>query len=206
MKRAAVFCLAAACFLWAGVAAQASEINSDTITWGSSITASPRLNWVGGPGNGVLFMPGTGFSVNQSAPFTSTDLSTKLFAFSSASIGNPQQVKDAPFSLVMNVTDLKSGISGAVTFTGTLDGKIWSSGSTLTATFNSAMDQQLHLGHDIYNVAFESFVPPSGNGPNEFGSFVFDVSVHHNPEPSSLVLAAIGVPLFGMIRRRRRKS
>jgi hypothetical protein len=31
------------------------------------------------------------------------------------------------------------------------------------------------------------------------------VKVQHNPEPSSLVLAGIGMPLFGLILRRRRR-
>ena len=32
------------------------------------------------------------------------------------------------------------------------------------------------------------------------------VSVTHNPEPSGLVLAGVGVPLFGVMLRRRRKA
>jgi hypothetical protein len=205
MNRAAVFCLAAACFLGASPA-RASQIDSSNINWGYRFSASPALTPIGtGADRGVVFLTGSGASNQmQSAPYAATPISTSVWTLSNASSDSPQQVAGAPFALVLNIHDKASGITGAVTFTGDLNGNLWKSGSTLQPTFNSPLTESLHLGHDIYDVSFKSFTPPSGNGSP--GQFVFNVTAHHNPEPSSLVLAAIGAPLFSLALRRRRRA
>jgi hypothetical protein len=53
-------------------------------------------------------------------------------------------------------------------------------------------------------VSFAGFTPPQG--ADQPGKFVFDVTVRHNPEPSALVLAGMGMPFFGMVLRRRWRS
>jgi hypothetical protein len=200
MKRAAVLCLAAACFLAGQSTAQASPINID---WSYRISATPMFM---GTGGGVLYMPGSTGTTNMStAAFAPTEVGTNFWTLSRATQANPDSLKDAPFALVLHIDDKASGISGAVTFSGVLNGNIWATGSSLQSTLTSSPTQQLWLGHHIYDVSFASFKPPAGNGLGNYGRFAFDVSVHHNPEPSSLVLAGIGAPLFGVVLRRRRQ-
>lgn len=204
MNRAAVLGLMAVCFLGTGPA-RASQIDSSNVNWGYHFSASPTLSPINGANRGVIFLTGSGASSHmQSAPNAATPISTSVWTLSNASSGSAQQVSGAPFALVLNIRDQASGITGAVTFTGNLNGTIWNSGSTLQPTFNSPTTESLHLGHEIYDITFKSFTPPSGNGKP--GQFTFTVSAHHNPEPSSLVLAAIGAPLFSLALRRRRRQ
>jgi len=205
MNRAAALSLTAACLLGCATAAPAGPIASDNIAWGYQFSVSPQYQSIGG---GYIFLPGNGASDNMSsAPFSPKDVQTSLYTRTDATQANPHVVTDAPFALTLNITDKGSpSVTGAVTFSGFLNGSVWNTGSNLTPTFTPAMaSQTLQLDHHIYDINFESFKSPTGNGPpGHSGAFVFDVSVHHNPEPSSLVLAGIGAPLFGMVWRRRR--
>jgi hypothetical protein len=205
MNRAAAFCLAAACFLSAGSVTQASTISSSEFSWGYRFVPSGHDTHVIASNNafGVISLAGFGHNDNMhTLPGQTADISTRVWAFSTASASNPQKV-DVPFTLHLRLTDHASGLSRFVTFSGDLKGNLWKGGSTLSPTFSS-MTEKVDIDHHLYTVKFESFTAPQGLANP--GKFVFDVSVQHNPEPSSLVLAGIGVPFFGLALRRRRRA
>jgi hypothetical protein len=206
MNRTAAFCLAAACFLSAGSAAHASNISSSDINWGYRFVPSGHDTHLIANNNaiGVVSLAGHGHNNHMhTAPGATTDISTLVRAFSTASASHPQTV-DVPFTLNLRLNDHASGLSGYVTFSGDLQGNLWRGGSSLTPTFTSPLTQHVDINHHLYTVTFESFKAPQGLGHP--GKFVFDVSVQHNPEPSSLLLAGIGAPFFGLALRRRRRK
>ena len=205
MNRTAAFCLAAACFLLVG-SAQASTISSSEISWGYRFMPSGQDTHLIASNHAIGIVSFSGLGHNNHMHTTAgatADISTRLSAFSTASANHPQTV-DVPFTLKLRLSDHASGMSGYVTFSGDLKGDIWKHGSSLTPTFTSPLTQTVNIGHHDYTVTFESFTAPKGHGHP--GRFVFDVSVQHNPEPSSLVLAGIGVPFFGLALRRRRRT
>jgi hypothetical protein len=61
-----------------------------------------------------------------------------------------------------------------------------------------------NLNHHIYDISMGEFTAPEGTGTGELGSIAVDISIRHNPEPSSIVLAAISVSAFGCRRLTRR--
>lgn len=198
MNRAAVLCLAAACFLSAGPAARASNINWSYhfVPDGHSVNFIHSNNAFG-----IVGLPGSGSGSHSSAPDSTTTISTKIWSFSTASASNPQAV-NLPFAINLKITDHASGVSAYVSFSGALSGNIWKNGSSLNPTFSSPLTQAVDIDHHLYTITFKSFTPPEGTG-HATGSFTFDVKVQHNPEPSTLVLAAIGVPFVGLRLRRR---
>src|SRR6185437_13201855 len=202
MKRAAVLCLAAACFLWASSDADASPVSSSEFNWGYHFEpAGHPLTFITNHNAlGVIGLPGNGGSNHMHTRSTTTvDISTKLWAFSTASAINPQTVTNLPFAINLRLSDHASGFSEYVSFSGTLNGTLWNNGSNLRATFISPRTADVNIDHHVYTVTFEKLTQPSGLGHP--GAFVFDVNVQHNPEPSSLVLAGIGMPLFGLVSR-----
>ena len=198
MKRAATLCLAAACFLSAG-AAQASNIS-----WSYHFVSSGHNTHfiTNHHAFGFVNLPGNGSGHLSTAEGATTDISTRIRSFSTASASNPQTV-NIPFAIDLKITDKASGLSEFVSFAGTLNGNIWNNGSTLQAHFSSPLTASLDIDHHVFTVSFESFKAPGGAGHP--GNFTFDVKTSHNPEPSSLVLAALGVPFFGLTLRHRRR-
>ena len=198
MNRAAAICLAAACFLSAGSAAHASEIS-----WSYHFVSDGHpINFVhSNKAFGLVGLPGNGSGSLHTSAGATTDISTKIWSFSTASASHPQSVGNLPFAINLKITDRASGVSAYVSFSGILSGNIWNHGSTLSAKFSGPTTQQVDINHHLYTVSYESFTPPEG--PGHAGKFTFDAKAQNNPEPSTLVLAAIGVPFFGVSLRRR---
>jgi hypothetical protein len=201
MNRTAAFCLAAACLLSAGSAARASTISSSEFSWGYRFVPSGHDTYLIASNHavGIVSLADLGHNDHMlTASGVTADIHTGVWAFSTASASNAQKV-DVPFTLNLRLTDHASGLSGYVTFSGDLRGNLWKGGSTFTSPLTLPVD----INHHDYTVTFESFTAPQGLGHP--GQFVFDVSVHHNPEPSTLVLAGIGAPFLGLTLRSRRR-
>ncbi len=211
MNRATTLCLAAAGLLAADSAVRASQIvpmpaERVGIDWGYHFEPSGhRLNFItSGNAFGIIGLPGTGGNNDMhTVSGATTDISTRIWSVSSATAAHPQTVSDLPFAINIRLTDKASDLSEYVSFGGALNGKLWNNGSTLRPTFFGPLSKSVDIDHHLFTVSFESFTPPAG--PGHPGKFVFDVKVNHNPEPSTLVLAGIGAPLFGLLLRRRAK-
>jgi len=211
MNRASALCLTAACLFGTDFAVRASQIVPQppvpaSYGWGYQFkSAGHELNFVtSGKAFGVIILPGTGGSDNMnSLAGVASAVSTKVYGYSTASAAHPQSVSDLPFAVNLKLTDTPSGLSEYVSFGGALNGNLWNNGSTLSPTFSGPLSKTLDIDHHLFTVTFASFTPPAGL--DHPGQFVFDVKVNHNPEPSTLVLAGIGAPLFGLVLRRRSK-
>ncbi len=203
MKRAATLGLAAACFLCAGPAARAGLITSSASnTWSYQFSAQPPFTFFDKSNHQtVITMPGNSSSVTSN-PGTTTSISTRLYTVSNAPVSDPLPISAMPYTLDLKITSPNGKVSDFV-YTGTLNGEVWKNGSTLTPTIPLLTSSAAPGSDPTFDVKFDSFRLVSGAGPFQGVVFNFDVS-YHNPEPSSLVLAGIGVPLFGLFLRRRR--
>ncbi|HEY7424649.1 MAG TPA: PEP-CTERM sorting domain-containing protein [Gemmataceae bacterium] len=134
-----------------------------------------------------------------------------------ATFGGPS----ADYSLRLTLHDSASGASGSLTFGGNLSGFInlpdEGAPAPITNTFLGPTTQTLTLGGNLYTVTMGSFVPPDnptgptgGEGPWAYGSISASIAVqpaaNSTPEPSSLVLACLGLPSLGLARWFRRRK
>jgi hypothetical protein len=206
MKRLNVLGWAVGCLLLAASTAQADAI-STSYNWGYQFVADgSRWNMINNNNalGVVLVSPGIDPLFKQTAAGVTSAVSTPIMAWSSATMAHPQTVSDLPFAINLRLIDRASDVTEYASFGGTLSGNIWDHGSTLSPTFLSPLTQTLNIDHRLYTVSFAGFTPPQG--ADHPGKFVFDVTVRHNPEPSALVLAGMGMPFFGMVLSRRWRS
>ncbi len=116
---------------------------------------------------------------------------------------------NTPITLNIDFADpAHPGSDVAVSFTGTLAGTLGSGHSSLFLQF-AAQSANIDLAGNPYAVSIPATsILVSGNGSqNPFGVHVQYTGVMTTPfvpEPSALLLAAFGVPLLGLMRRRKR--
>jgi hypothetical protein len=111
------------------------------------------------------------------------------------------------YGLTMHLTDLGSGKSGDVSFTGVLNGSL-SSTFNLTNSFPNST-QSLNLGGNQYTVTPGLFVPPTQGVPGSVGANVSvtpGAAINDVPEPTALLLAAVGASALGLQRWRRKRQ
>ncbi len=198
MKRKSALCVIStlAVLLLAG-----SQARADLIPWSYDWSLSSASVQSDTQASKITFTNYSSPSMAGSSDVTAANLSI----YSAAPANVKDHFTDRPYSLVMVITDQATGIKGAVTFTGLLSGWVSSQGSSITNTWDGPVSETVHLGHHLYTVTADPFAPPTLTG---MGGFTFDVKVQNNPEPSSLVLAGLGLSAFGAagwrrVRRRR---
>lgn len=198
MNRATALCLAAACFLSAGSAAHADQIAYSISTTTPSIFFDHTFG-------GIKLTNGSGILP------TSGTISTNMTAFSFASPAWPQSI-NTPVNL--NLTDTTTGQSQSLSL-GAITGNLAMIGSSLS--FQSSGLQSATFGSSTYNISFANATFSPGTLLS-YGSLSFNVSdppsgpvtppsgtTSGTPEPSSLLLAGIGMPLLGVFLRRRKR-
>ncbi len=133
---------------------------------------------------------------------------TQLVASSDPDIGGDGNFggPSANYSLSLALRDDASGTSGALTFRGNLSGWTFQGGpAILTNTILGSTTQTLTLGQDLYTVTIGPFVNPSGAQDGSISaSIAVQPAVNSAPEPSSLMLACLGLPPLGLARWLRR--
>jgi len=129
-----------------------------------------------------------------------------------------------PWTAQLTLVDNKTNTSGTLTFTGVLNG----GPPNITNTITGPSEQSLNLGGDRFDVTFVPFIPtfkdalllPTGwTGPpyppqHSFGNpsqgwiyaSIMENGVLPAPEPSSLLLACLGLPSLGLAGGFRRRN
>jgi hypothetical protein len=172
-----------------------------------------------------------GFTFSNES-FSSTDgnaliQATKIYSWSTADEANPDRITALPYHFGLEIRDDLTAQTAQLSFEGNLTGRFWGTGSALTNTFTGDTTQTAQLGGREYAVSLTDFTAPTGTGLDHGGSINASVTVRslseqspvetppvseeptepvQTPEPTSLLLAAVGLPALWMARKRRVKQ
>ncbi len=158
------------------------------------ITLTPGAITISGGNPGVALGNANIVAVNLTA-----------FTFAPTSNGKPYQFTNSPYHLGITLTDVDSGQSGTLHFSGVFDGDFTAWKMGLGTRFTSTPQQSLILGRHRYSVTLGHFTPPDPPAEGGAGSISASVSVQpvSAPEPSALLLACSGLvgAAFSCLRR-----
>jgi hypothetical protein len=184
-----------------------AEFISWSYNWTPTVSAVPADS----PGTGKILLTNeaTGSAINSS-DIVATDIRT----VSTAPYNKPDTFTSAPYGLALTITDKASNASGTVTFTGVFNGTLTALSSNITNTFTGPQVQVLQLGSNSYTITMGNYTPPPPPGAVNAGaiSAYAQVAVQSGtqgppplPEPSTLVLAGLGLSLAGGAAWRRKR-
>jgi hypothetical protein len=198
MKRAHVPFLAAIVV----TALSTCTANADFIEWRYNWKASPNVVSANDPEDGHIRIDAGG---PHQIDGRSDIVAATLKAFSDGVGKDLGYFTNKAYSLTVRIWDQASHVWGEATFSGVLNGYLSAQSSNIHNTWTSSQTQTLHLGHHLYTVHIGPFVAPGAPGTNSLGSIGADVKVTNNPEPSSFVLAGLGLPMVGLLVWKRRR-
>jgi hypothetical protein len=209
--------LAVCAALTAGLTQSArADLITGSVQFDPSLSTTKVYSTVGDPKDpdpGIAFKNWTSTAFTNVALPVHGTITGDLVAFGlekapSAHFGG--QGNGTPFGLTFDIHD--GNISGAITFSGLLHGTLKKDAggketSTLSIDWLGATTKSLDLDHHIYQLSISDLVR-SGTFADTagLGQFDVDVKVTHNPEPASLVLAAIGLPALSLTWLRRKRK
>lgn len=185
-----------------------SPVLAGPIAWNYSTTISstsdPSINqsWVrdGGSGAGGSWLLWVDYASQQqptgeSGSASSIPLGAGFPRFHNAATDSPKTL-DPNFRVTVALTDVASGQSGSVSFTGffTAPDNALDLIDPVSIHYTSPVERSIALGGNRYDVTFR--IPP-----NLGETFVADVGVSATPEPTTLCLVGAGVcAMFGLRR------
>jgi hypothetical protein len=182
-----------------------SQVRADQISWSYGFSLSSTSIKSNESSDSISITPLSG-TLTGTLPTAATITAVNLQTIANASAKDPAVFSNAEYTLTMRLTDLSSGLTAAVTFEGMLNGTLSASGASLTNEFVGQKTFSFNLNHHIYDISIGSFTAPGSPGSGDLGSIDVNVSIHHNPEPSSFLLGALGLPAFGFMARRWRRQ
>ena len=191
--------------LLAGAAAHAEPIWS--YTWSSSPGVVTSNDGTLGK---VTLLPGSGGPITGNAFGQNFLLASSLEA--SAGTTSTATFTNRTYGLAIHLTDLASKTSHDLSFAGALSGTLGKVNS-LTNAFTGPTTQSYKFADgNLYTVSIGLFKPPAPGTPGQIGANVLVTGsgtvtppVNNVPEPTSLVLAGLGISAVG-VRYWRRKT
>lgn len=194
---------ALALLLVAGTGARA-----DFIEWSYNWDRNP-VSVLSDSGNGSVAFTNEPL---KNATGSSDTVATNLKANSLANANAPDRLNNTgAYSLTLTLTDKVSGQTGSLTFSGKLGGTFSKDSANVTNQFTGALSQSLFLGANNYTVTVGPYSPPGPPSASNFGSIaahvdVSTISIQKVPEPSTLLLAVLGLSGAGAASWRKRRS
>jgi hypothetical protein len=186
---------------------------ADLIGWSYDWGRTPLAVSADGSGTGAINLatsPGTPIVGDSNI------IAVNLTTASSATDTTPDTFTNKAYSLTLTLTDGPSQATGQVTFNGHFDGTLSATNASIKNTFDGDTTKTLRIGNDFFTVTIGPYTPPGAPNASLTGSISAFVSVNQGPvveppvpipaeqapEPSTLVLAALALPLWGLARRR----
>jgi hypothetical protein len=196
----------------------ATSAHADFINWTYSWTHTPTVIAAdtGGTG-GVTLTNHQGGTGSGNSDVVATDITT----FSSATVNAPDHFTNRNYSLILDLTDTASHQSGMLTFNGALNGTLSVTSANIKNTFLGPLTQHLNLGGNLYTITIGPYAAPGIPDATQTGSISAHVSVlpessvggasgggspppsHGAPEPSTLLLAGLGLSALAFVGWRR---
>lgn len=204
-----------------------TTVRADSIPWGYSATGTQIFNNNNPIMSSSIVMAGSSGVASGNSGIIIYNLTTT----STATDESPDSFSSVPFNLAVTLTDIKatSSASGTaktndvVNFAGLFNASNVTTKSLFpgATTWTSSTSAEVTLGADDvgwrkYTVTLNSFTPPGqpGGAPGSIQAIVEITPTEGpggsgegppttaTPEPASLVLAGLGLPLFIVLRRR----
>ncbi|HYT91666.1 MAG TPA: PEP-CTERM sorting domain-containing protein [Gemmataceae bacterium] len=187
-----------------------ASASADPIAWSYSWSSNPGVVTSDDGSLGkVTFAPASGGPLFGSQTGGDGVLAATLNASTPAS--GTATFTNQGYGLTLHLTDNASHESGDLTFSGALSGSLGSTGA-LTNSFQGDVAKSLSLGGNQYLVTVGLFVPPAPDSPGRLGANVTVTGsggsttvISDVPEPTSLILASLGLSALG-VRCYRRKT
>jgi hypothetical protein len=188
-------------------------IRADFVSWSYNFTPSSLAIPADSPGTGGLTLTN---EPTKQADGTSDVVVTNIRAFSSAPRNHPDTFTHANFSFSLVLTDLASHQSATTSFSGFFSGSISQTSSNVQATYTAPLTRTLSLGGHTYTVNLGNYSPPGPPDASNAGSISAHVAVdeftppppttgggggpptNDAPEPSTLLLSALGLSSLGL--------
>lgn len=145
-------------------------------------------------------------------------VATNISVLSGAPRNNPDQfTSNGNFSLAFQLIDKEAQMAGDpnyqknLTFSGHFFGTLSNLSSNIQLGWDSPTNYTFQLGNNEYTIKFKAFAPPGPPSASQKGSITFDVDVRplnlqKAPEPSSVVLAGMGLSMLGLASWRKRRQ
>jgi hypothetical protein len=196
--------------LLAGTPAWASPTPTD-VNWSYNFTPTNTI-LTSGTGTGSISLSN---QPNVNATNSSDVVVTNLRLSSTAGTGSPDSFNNTAWQVKLQLTDLASGNSTTMTFSGMFNGTFSAANANVTNTYTGQTTQTWTApgSGNTYTVTMGSYTPPGPpTGPNSnAGSISAHVTVgpqisSHAPEPSTLVLSFLGLGFAGFASRRKRRA
>jgi hypothetical protein len=184
---------------WSILLLAGSSARADQIQWSERAVATPGTVWGENHQGQIVFTP----QVRHGREGDTEIVAANLRTISTASANKPDQFINASFSLALRFHDDESGQNAEMRFNGVFNGTLAARSGHIAVDLSAATPatQSMDLGHHLYTVTLH---PQDLGAPGGRYAFTASVRVQHNPEPSTLLLAAVGAPLFGLTLWRRR--
>ncbi len=190
---------------WMLLCIGAADGRAELIQWSYSWSRTPTEVHANSPGSGYIALTDEGL---KSAAGNSFLVATNLQAHSTASSASPDTFTNKPYTLGLYLQDQDSHQSGTVSFTGEFNGTLTANSSNIANTFTGQTTRTLTLGDHLYTVTIGPYTAPGPTGAVNSGSIaaraeVTISTIFHLPEPSSFVLAVLGMSGLMMVQRGR---
>lgn len=186
-----------------------SSVRADLISWSYQFPESTSLaadNFAPGRIN-ITAAPSGSVSSAPNSPVTL--VASYVTYESSAPSTNPVYFSNGGYVSELYLRDTASQQWGKVVFSGLFDGSLSNDTVLMSHTFTGSTETSLILGMHRYTVEIGPYVPSpsayatsSSPGKIEVTVTASDLPPQQTPEPSSLFLAALAIPAFGLISRR----